>query len=141
MNIESQCPTCNAKVTFDQAESGQFRVCPNCALSFKLPGDPLSIREWSTELPRKKSYFWSILACCLAGVFLIGGMAGASLGSGILAGFIVLLYFAPAINAEQRGHQSLGSIAVVTLLLGWTFLGRVVALALSASALEPQRRW
>jgi hypothetical protein len=43
-------------------------------------------------------------------------------------------YFAPAIIAAARHHHNLGSIIVINLLLGWTFIGWVVALAMSVSA-------
>lgn len=41
----------------------------------------------------------------------------------------IAAYFIPVIIAAMRGHRSAGSIAVITLFLGWTVLGWVVALA------------
>lgn len=41
-----------------------------------------------------------------------------------------LLYFLPTIFAWGRKHQ-LGMVAVINIFLGWTFIGWVVALAIS----------
>lgn len=43
--------------------------------------------------------------------------------------FLFFLYFLPVIVAEARHHGQTNSITVVTLFLGWTFFGWVVALA------------
>jgi hypothetical protein len=48
-------------------------------------------------------------------------------------------YFAPAIIAAARHHHNLGSIIVINLLLGWTFIGWIVALAMSVSATPASR--
>ena len=39
-----------------------------------------------------------------------------------------LLYFIPAIVAESRKHRNKSAILILNLLLGWTFLGWVIAL-------------
>lgn len=51
---------------------------------------------------------------------------------------IVLLcaYFAPTVVAAARSHPQVGSIIVINLLLGWTFIGWVIALAMSVSAIK-----
>jgi len=41
----------------------------------------------------------------------------------------VLLYFLPSMVAKRRNHRSRGSILIVNIFLGWTFIGWVVALA------------
>jgi hypothetical protein len=46
---------------------------------------------------------------------------------------LVVLYFLPSIVAGSREHASVGGIFVVNLLLGWTLLGWVGALAWAAS--------
>jgi hypothetical protein len=48
-----------------------------------------------------------------------------------------LAYFAPLCVAAIRHHHQLGAIAVVNVLLGWTFVGWVVALAMACSAVKP----
>jgi hypothetical protein len=45
--------------------------------------------------------------------------------------FMIALYFVPTMVAATRGHQSLGSILVINLFLGWTLIGWVVALAMA----------
>ncbi|MGI9229089.1 MAG: superinfection immunity protein [Gammaproteobacteria bacterium] len=52
-------------------------------------------------------------------------------------GFVVLLvlfYFLPFIIAINRGHHNTAAIFVLNLFLGWTFLGWVVALVWSFTA-------
>lgn len=49
------------------------------------------------------------------------------------------LYCAPAGVAAVRGHPNLGPILVVNVLLGWSVVGWVVALAWSVSAFDRRR--
>ncbi len=46
----------------------------------------------------------------------------------ILIGFSILFYFLPWLIAAGRGHHNSGAIFLFNLLLGWTFLGWVLAL-------------
>lgn len=46
-------------------------------------------------------------------------------GSAVL--LVLMLYFWPAINAIQYGHQATFGIVLLNLLLGWTLLGWIVA--------------
>jgi hypothetical protein len=68
-----------------------------------------------------------------------------------LQGFLLICaYFAPAIIAAARKHSNVGPIVVVNVLLGWTIIGWIVALAwcLSSStrptrviqAVQPEER-
>jgi len=54
------------------------------------------------------------------------------IGVGIVATLLLaaapLVYFLPALVAEQRCHRNAMVITVTNLFLGWTFLGWVVAL-------------
>ena len=60
-----------------------------------------------------------------------------NLGIFVVAGVI---YFFPTLNAIIRIHHNAMPIALLNLFLGWTFIGWVVALVWSASALkEPPR--
>lgn len=52
---------------------------------------------------------------------------------------IGLLYLLPAIVAVARRHRSAGGIIVVDILLGWTILGWVAALAWSVSYAGEER--
>lgn len=46
--------------------------------------------------------------------------------------FVIILtlfaYFLPFIIASQRRHRNAGAILITNLLLGWTFIGWVIAL-------------
>ncbi len=44
---------------------------------------------------------------------------------------ILALYFLPSMIAYNRKVKSIGSLVVVNIFLGWTFIGWVVALAWS----------
>ena len=56
-----------------------------------------------------------------------------------LVGFLILFaillmpYFVPTFVALARGHHQFWPIFVINLFLGWTFIGWVVALAMSVS--------
>ena len=49
------------------------------------------------------------------------------------------LYFLPTIVAVSRKVPHIGSIVVINLFLGWTFIGWVVALVWSFTAIDRQR--
>jgi hypothetical protein len=57
------------------------------------------------------------------------------IGVGIVA-IVAALYFVPWIIALLRQHQSAGAIFVLNLFLGWTFLGWIVALVWSMTAVD-----
>jgi hypothetical protein len=57
----------------------------------------------------------------------------ASLVGAVLVG---LCYLLPTVIAELRRHHQRGAIAVVNILLGWTVIGWVVALAMACSAVR-----
>lgn len=50
----------------------------------------------------------------------------------IVLGFA--LYFLPTFVAHRRNHHQFGTILVLNIFLGWTFIGWVVCLAMSLSA-------
>jgi hypothetical protein len=49
---------------------------------------------------------------------------------------VVGLYFLPTIIAVSRKVPHIGSVVVINLFLGWTFIGWVVALAMAATSLS-----
>jgi uncharacterized membrane protein HdeD (DUF308 family) len=75
----------------------------------------------------------------LGALALIGALAAfAALGgkeSGLDAALAIILgtliYRVPALAARQRHAPNTGSIAVINVLLGWTVIGWVVALAMA----------
>jgi hypothetical protein len=54
----------------------------------------------------------------------------------ILVVLSILAYLLPSVIATLRGHHNGMSIFVINLLLGWTFLGWVVSLAMAFSKVE-----
>lgn len=61
------------------------------------------------------------------------GMTTDAAGAMIL---IVALYFLPLFVAINRKVRNVGSIAVINVFLGWTFVGWVIALAMAARSVE-----
>ena len=50
---------------------------------------------------------------------------------------ILAFYMIPTIIAVIRKVPNIGSVVVINLLLGWTFIGWVVALAMSVRSVPP----
>jgi hypothetical protein len=64
---------------------------------------------------------------------VIGQRATTDDATGIVTLVIVaVLYFVPALVAWSRKVPNVGSVVVINLLLGWTIVGWVVALAMAA---------
>jgi hypothetical protein len=57
-----------------------------------------------------------------------------------LAILIVALYFLPAIIASRRNHHDKNAVFLLNLLLGWTFIGWVLALVWSATGVRKSRQ-
>jgi hypothetical protein len=51
-------------------------------------------------------------------------------------GTLIAAYMAPTIIAYSRKVKNVGSIAVINVMLGWTFIGWVIALAWSLKSVE-----
>lgn len=64
-----------------------------------------------------------------------GGGGGATAGAVIVA---LALYFIPTIIAMVRKVPNVGSVIVINLLLGWTIIGWIVALAMAAGSTQPR---
>ena len=58
----------------------------------------------------------------------------------IIVAFFGIPYFLPTIVAGARAHPNMGPIAVINTFLGWTFVGWVVALAMSVSHINNSAR-
>jgi hypothetical protein len=59
-------------------------------------------------------------------------------GFAIVAG-IAFLYFMPSIDARRRKVPDVGMIFVINLLLGWTIIGWIIAMALAYRTPEAKR--
>jgi Superinfection immunity protein len=53
-------------------------------------------------------------------------------GNGVVI-VLLIAYFFPALVAAMRRHNNQNAIAILNLLLGWTFLGWVIALVWAAT--------
>jgi hypothetical protein len=53
--------------------------------------------------------------------------------------FVLVLYFLPTIIAGMRHHHQAGTITVLNLFLGWTFLGWVITLAMACGNTQPHQ--
>lgn len=51
-------------------------------------------------------------------------------------GLVFIIYFLPAVVACARGHQNALAVFVLTLFLGWTLLGWVLALVWACTAVR-----
>jgi hypothetical protein len=59
---------------------------------------------------------------------LLGDDASGMAGGALLWLVLAVGYIVPSIVASVRSHHNLGAIIAVNVLLGWTFIGWVVAL-------------
>ena len=64
--------------------------------------------------------------------------SGGSAGAVFLVLLLIAAYFIPTIVGAIRSVPNIGSVVVVNVFLGWTFLGWVVALAMAARSV-PKR--
>lgn len=65
--------------------------------------------------------------------------ANALLGVILVIGFIVVGFFSyllPSFIAGMRKHQNTAAIVILNILLGWTFIGWVIALVWSFTAVN-----
>jgi hypothetical protein len=58
---------------------------------------------------------------------------GSALSNVLLVCVLIVAYLVPTIVAAQRKHNKVGAIFALNLLLGWTLLGWVIALAWSVN--------
>ena len=70
---------------------------------------------------------------------LISLLAGDA-ATGFAVALILGIYFLPDWIAQSRGHPNRGSIFILNLFLGWTFLGWVAALIWANSFIDKGKR-
>ncbi len=70
---------------------------------------------------------------------LISLLAGDA-ATGFAIALILGIYFLPDWIAQSRGHPNRGSIFILNLFLGWTFLGWVAALVWANSYIDKNKR-
>jgi hypothetical protein len=72
---------------------------------------------------------FALLSAVLAGAPSSVGKIAALITGLVLVGFLFWFYFLPALIARERSHPNVEAIFAINLLLGWTLVGWVVALA------------
>ena len=83
--------------------------------------------------------FINFLLGYLVIAILISLLAGDA-ATGFAVALILGIYFLPDWIAQSRGHPNRGSIFVLNLFLGWTFLGWVAALIWANSFIDKGKR-
>ena len=63
---------------------------------------------------------------------LLAGSGTTGFGIVLLVIFILAVYFIPTIIAMVRKVPNTGSVAIINIFLGWTFIGWVVAMSMAA---------
>ena len=79
----------------------------------------------------------------LLGYFVIAiliSLIAGDAATGFAVALILGIYFLPDWIAQSRGHPNRGSIFVLNLFLGWTFLGWVAALIWANSFIDKGKR-
>lgn len=79
----------------------------------------------------------ALLLAAMYGLTMLGDDAGATIQAILLMAVLALGYFVPTVIAASRKHHNLGAIIAVNVLLGWTFIGWVVALVWSLTEAHP----
>ena len=149
------CPTCGTVVHSQVGDTAA--VCPECqgwlpvekipdVRPVEAPKKRKSFPAWILPVGIPAAIFALVLLICAA-VAAAGGTTENGPGSliavfafGALLLILAVVYFAPILIAESRGHPNATPIAVLNVLLGWTFLGWVAALVWSLTAFEQPRR-
>ena len=70
-----------------------------------------------------------------------GSTAGSVIPGFVILIFSLVLYFIPAIIASARALPNQGSVWVINIFLGWTFIGWVVALAMAVAGKRPSTQF
>lgn len=68
----------------------------------------------------------------------IGIFFGGLLLAGFIAALCVWIYFLPTYLAVENNHYNTGAICALNVLMGWTFIGWVVALVWSLTKTPPK---
>jgi T4 superinfection immunity protein len=89
-----------------------------------------------SDIPEQPAFLAVLIAAIVAAV--VYGTSSTGTGQALALGLAVLVgYMLPTIVAKARNVPSVGSVLVVNVFLGWTFIGWVVALAMAARTVQP----
>jgi hypothetical protein len=73
-------------------------------------------------------------------MFLASSTSSGDAGSIVGLVVVIALYFLPCIVAYGRGKVNSGGVLIINLLLGWTVIGWIVALAMAASGMTKKQQ-
>lgn len=143
--FKSECPACGGHVEYPAELAGTAANCPHCNRAFILPAhkpppiivaprredfeNPMvaAARDAQSSHPMKWVAVAAVIILLLLGVIAVSaGLLKAS--DAVLLTLGLGLYFLPTLVAGMRGHRNQDAICVLNLLLGWTFIGWVIAL-------------
>ncbi len=65
--------------------------------------------------------------------------AGGGFGVLLLVVIVIAMYLLPWVIAASRKTRNRGTVAVINVFLGWTFLGWVIALAMAFGEVEAKK--
>jgi hypothetical protein len=138
------CPYCGGHLEFSAVEAGQDALCPHCQRIIILRASPAPPAVLPGRQPRAIGWWLGMLVIVLVlgGLWLAGSLDqefASLVGSLALLALLVGIYFTPTFVAGGRGHPNTSAIVLLNLFLGWTFVGWVVALVWSVTAIERRR--
>jgi hypothetical protein len=129
---------------FATAKERALRVTPSGAEPADQPARPVTVPTTPVlaipPTPRlahvpRPFVSWKLSFAVVGGallVIVVLGLMRVNLGGLGWPVAILGLYFLPTMIAHYRKVTNLGSVAVINVFLGWTFIGWVVALAMAA---------
>ena len=127
MTLKQTC-NCGQRVAYEHQMGGQTVQCPVCEGTLTLRK-----RRWTQTTLDGGLVFKLSMVISAAAYF--GGLALSDSGTVTgIAGlyFLFCLYFLPALHAKTSNHPNTTAITLVNLFFGWTLIGWVVALVMSA---------
>ena len=155
----TKCKSCGRTINFSSKSAGLIENCPYCGKFVSLHeciNNPDPEFEWQPTFLKTEKLsiqdFWKVVGISfgiVAGIALLltllvflwksqavaNGLqstgtfvwnTGVLLAAGII---FLLIYFLPTIIAAKNQNKDVSAIFIINLLLGWTFLGWVIALA------------
>jgi Superinfection immunity protein len=123
-------------VDISQANTEPIGTTPDRPMPIALPA--------ARSVLGRKALLWLLPIDAAAGglaILIVSSSTSASPGLAAIAGAVVVvtlpLYFLPVIIAYLRPAPDRASVVIVSILLGWTYVGWVIALALAVRDRRP----
>lgn len=124
------CPGCGAEML---AEEGLKTMCQAC-------GQHVFVEGSTPQIPDPPSQAWAYIPLGLGALFFAGAMVfGDGPATGLAGALLIVFLLSPIIIAQQRHHRRTWAIALLTIGLGWTIIGWLVALIWAFMARRARR--